>query len=215
MQNDLSSLNIVRIGSYMTYSSLKEIGNRILESFRGTIREFKLSHHNTPVVDSIDAQLLTNILQDEFGGHTLGITDADLRTEDEDEFYNSIFGGKNPNNDVAVVSTKKLSPPEIESENDYALYVGRTLKVCLHEIGHNLGLTDHACYKVAPDGSLCPMSKGEFNKFGYLGYVKAIIDSRGRCFCEECSHFLSKVYGGGSKAAKFFKDGLELDLFQE
>jgi predicted Zn-dependent protease len=199
----------------MTYSSLKEIGNRILESFRGTIKEFKLSHHNSPVVDAIDAQLLTTILHDEFGGHTLGITDADLRTEDEDEFYNSIFGGKNPNNDVAVVSTKKLSPPEIESENDYALYVGRTLKVCLHEIGHNLGLTDHACYKVAPDGSLCPMSKGEFNKFGYLGYVRAIIDSRGPYFCEECRHFLNRVYGRRDKFSKFFKDSLELKFSKD
>lgn len=194
MLTDLSKLNIVRTGSNITYSSLKEIGNRIIESFRGIIEKYKLFHHNAPLLDSVDAQLLTMILHTEFGGHTLGITDADLKTNDEDEFYNSIFGGKNPDNDVAVVSTKKLSPLKMVSENDYDLYIERTLKVALHEVGHNLGLTDHASYQAADDGSLCPMSKGETNKFGYLGYVRAIIDSRGMNFCRECASFLKDVY---------------------
>ena len=194
MLKNLSKLYIVRIGSYITYSSLKEIGNRILESFRGIIEEYKLLHHNTFLLDSIDAHLLTIVLNDEFGGHTLGITDADLKTNDKDEFYNSIFGGKNPGNDVAVVSTKKLSPSKIESERDYDVYIDRTLKVSLHEVGHNFGLTDHASYKVACDGSLCPMSKGEMNRFGYVGYVRAIIDSRGMTFCDECISFLNTFY---------------------
>ncbi len=192
---NLSILNIVRVGSYISYSSLKLIGNGILESFSEVIEEYKLSHHDIPPVDSVDAHLLTMILNAEFGGHTLGITDADLKTKDEDEFYNSIFGGKNPENDVAVVSTKKLSPPEITSERDYDLYVDRTLKVSLHEVGHNLGLTDHGAYRFAKDGLLCPMSKGEFNKFGYWGYVRAIIDGRGLNFCNECTCFLKEVYG--------------------
>ena len=195
MLENLSKLNIVRTGSYITYSSLKEIGNRILESFRGVIEEYELLHHFTPSLDSVDAHLLTIVLHDEIGGHTLGITDADLKTKDKDEFYNSIFGGKNPDNDVAVVSTKKLGPSKIESERDYDLYIDRTLKVCLHEVGHNFGLTDHASYKAARDGSLCPMSKGEINKFGYLGYVRAIIDSRGMKFCDECISFLNVFYG--------------------
>jgi predicted Zn-dependent protease len=210
MLKNLSKLNIVRIGNYISYSSLREVGDRILESFRGIIEEFKLSHLDSPFVDSIDAQLLTMILHDEYGGHTLGITDADLKTRDEDEFYNSIFGGKNPRNDVAVVSTKKLSPPEINSEADYDLYVGRTLKVSLHEVGHNFGLTDHASYKVADDGSLCPMSKGEFNRFGYMGYVRAIIDSRGLDFCDECAYFLTKMYDFKNKMSKLLEDGLRI-----
>jgi hypothetical protein len=194
MLNNLSKLNIVRVGSDMTYSSLKEIGNRILESFRGIIEEFELSHHDTPVMESIDAYLLTMILYDEIGGHTLGITDADLRTNDEDEFYHSIFGGKNPVNNVAVVSTNKLSPRRIDTERDYELFIDRTIKVSLHEVGHNLGLTDHASYKLTPDGSLCPMSRGEFNKFGFKGYVSVIIDGRGLIFCDECSYFLTQVH---------------------
>jgi hypothetical protein len=189
-----SQLNIVRAGSYITYSSLKEIGNRILESFDGIIIRYDLVHRDMPFVDSIDALLLTMILDEGVGGHTLGITDAHLKTRDSDEFYDGIFGGKNPKNNVAVVSTRKLGPEEITSREEYDLFISRTSKVSVHEVGHNLGLTDHASYKTAPDGSLCPMSRGEFNKFGFKGYVTAIIDGRGHCFCDDCTHFLSRVY---------------------
>jgi predicted Zn-dependent protease len=192
---DIRKLNLVRVGNNISYSSLKEIGKGILVSFRGMIDQFELAHHDGPQIDSIDARLLTMILHEQYGGHTLGITDADLKTEDEDEFYNTIIGGKNTTNYVAVVSTKKLSPNSISSERGYQVYISRTLKVSLHEVGHNLGLTDHASYRRAPDGSLCPMSKGEFNKFGYRGYVHVIIDGRGLSFCEECTHFLRKMYG--------------------
>lgn len=191
---DAASLNIVRVGSDITFSSLKTIGNRLLDSFCGIIEEFRLSHHDTPVVKSIDAHLLTVVLHEAFGGHTLGITDADLKTRDIDEFYNTIIGGKNPQNDVAVVSTRKLVPEKIASNEEYDLYISRTLKVAIHEVGHNLGLTDHADYRTAPDGMLCPMSKGAFNRFGYAGYVRAIIDGRGLDFCLECMDFLKKMH---------------------
>ena len=203
-----SKLKIVRIGSYITYSSLKKIGAGILESFRGVIDEVELSHHNSPVVESIDALLLTMILNEEYGGHTLGITDADLKTADDDEFYNSILGGKNPKNDVAVVSTNKLTPMNIASDEEYELFIERTLKVSLHEVGHNFGLTDHASYQPAPNGLLCPMSRGEFNKFGYRGYVKVIIDGRGSKFCDECTHFLSNIYGHSDASEQILKDAL-------
>ena len=189
-----SQLNIVRAGSYITYSSLKEIGNRILESFPDIIIRYDLIHEDMPFVDSIDALLLTMILDEGIGGHTLGITDANLKTRDSDEFYSGIFGGKNPKNDVAVVSTRKLAPEKINSMEEYELFISRTSKVSVHEVGHNLGLTDHASYKTAPDGSLCPMSRGEINRFGFKGYVTAIIDGRGFGFCDECTDFLSRVY---------------------
>lgn len=203
-----SKLNIVRIGSYITYSSLKKIGAGILESFHGVINEIELSHHDSPVVESIDALLLTMILDQAYGGHTLGITDADLKTADDDEFYNSILGGKNPKNDVAVVSTNKLSPVNIETDTEYELFIDRTLKVSLHEVGHNFGLTDHASYRPAKDGSLCPMSRGEFNKFGYRGYVKAIVDGRGSTFCDECIDFLESLYGRKYFPDQILKDAL-------
>ena len=189
MRNSFDNLNIVRVGSNITYSSLKQIGVGILVSFSGMIRHFDLRHHDAPVMESIDAQLLTMVLHEEYGGHTLGITDADLKTEDDEEFYNSIIGGKNPKNDVAVVSTRKLAPQKIDSDGDYELFIARTLKVSLHEVGHNLGLTDHPAYRKAPDGALCPMSRGEYNKFGTIGYVRAVIDGRGTTFCSECTAF--------------------------
>ncbi len=209
MLGNKSKLNIVRIGSYITYSSLKEIGYKIIDTFQGIIEEFDLGHHNSPIMESIDAQLLTMILQEEVGGHTLGITDADLKINSDDEFYNFIFGGKNPKNDIAVVSTRKLAPKKITTDSEYELFIGRTLKVSLHEVGHNLGLTDHASYRTAPDGLLCPMSRGEFNKFGIMGYVRAIIDGRGRTFCDECAYFLGHVYGYQHQINKMMKDGLE------
>lgn len=208
MLRNASELTIVRIGSDITYSSLKKIGKGIVDSFRGIIRRIDLSHHETPVVESLDAQLLTMILDEEYGGHTLGITDADLKTEDEDEFYSSILGGKNPDNDVAVVSTKKLAPSRIGSKREYDIFIGRTLKVSLHEIGHNLGLTDHAAYQPAYDGLLCPMSRGEINKFGYRGYIKVIVDGRGVNFCDECVDFLDTFYGYRRCSDKLLKDGL-------
>lgn len=208
MQGKSSLLNIVRVGNNITFSSLKEIGNRILQAFEGIIVEFKLSHHDTPSMDSIDAYLLTKALHEKFGGHILGITDADLTTTDKDEFYNTIIGGKNPQNDVAVVSTKRLTPAEVNSAMLYDLFIDRTLKVSLHEVGHNFGLPDHGTYKTAPDGSLCPMSKGEFNKFGYWGYVRAIIDGRGMSFCDGCAHFLEEIYCYRHQLTRLPEDGL-------
>jgi hypothetical protein len=208
MLENISKLNLVRIGSYITYSSLKEIGNGILESFEGIIGEVDLSHHDSPMIESIDAQFLTLILGEEYIGNTLGITDADLKIDDGDEFYNSIIGGKNPKNDVAVVSTKKLIPRRMDSDEEFDLFIDRTTKVALHEVGHNFGLTDHASFKAAPDGSLCPMSRGEFNKFGYRGYVRAIVDGRGLNFCDECTDFLRSVYGWQCSQKGLVKDGL-------
>jgi predicted Zn-dependent protease len=208
MLADVSQLNIVRIGSDMTYSSLKEIGKKILESFRGIIETFNITQHDTPLLDSIDPLLLTMVLHEHFGGHTLGITDADLKTRGEGEFYSSIFGGKNSMNDVAVVSTRKLIPEKITTDKEYELYISRTVKVSLHEVGHNLGLTDHASYKKSRDGALCPMSKGEYNRFGYRGYVRAIIDGRGMNFCDECMSFLQHIYRSNRKIFSLLADGL-------
>ena len=205
-----SKLNLVRIGSDITYSSLKKIARALMISFHGIIGEIDLAHHDSPMIDSIDAQLLTLILGEEYIGNTLGITDADLKINDGDDFYNSILGGKNPNNDVAVVSTRKLAPSNMISEAEIDLFIDRTTKVALHEVGHNFGLTDHASYQPAADGSLCPMSRGEFNKFGYRGYVRAIVDGRGLSFCEECRHFLRSVYGWQSLQKGIMKDGLIL-----
>jgi hypothetical protein len=75
-------------------------------------------------------------------------------------------------------------------------------------VGHNFGLTDHASYQPASDGTLCPMSRGEFNKFGYRGYVKVIIDGRGSMFCDECINFLHNIYGLRRPSRQILKDAL-------
>ena len=74
MLENISKLNLVRIGSDITYSSLKKIGDDLLESFYGIIGEVDLSHHDSPMIDSIDAQLLTMILDEEYSGHTLRLS---------------------------------------------------------------------------------------------------------------------------------------------
>jgi hypothetical protein len=207
MPGHIEKLSIVRVGTIMSFSSLQAIGRQILEAFRGIILEFRLFHHESPRVESIDAHLLTMVLHQLYGGHTLGITDADLKTMDADEFYNTIIGGKNPRNDVAVVSTRRLSPEGIHSEGDYELYLSRTLKVALHEVGHNLGLTDHAAYRRSSEGdALCPMSKGEFNRFGLKGYVRAVVDGRGLRFCGECVQFLRLVQARRCAMARMEED---------
>jgi len=197
MFDAMTTLNIVRLGNVMTFSSMQSIGRTILDSFPGIIEEFRLAHQDSPTMDSIDAYFLTMVLNSEIGGHILGITDADLKIDDENDFYSSIIGGKNPKKHVAVVSTRRLSPKTIETDRDYWMLISRTLKVALHEIGHNLGLTDHGSYTYASDGSLCPMSEGETNRFGFRGYVRAVVDGRGFMFCSECCGFLRAVYGTG------------------
>ena len=94
------------------------------------------------------------------------------------------------------------------TEDEVKLFINRTTKVALHEVGHNFGLTDHASFKPAADGSLCPMSRGEFNKFGYRGYVRAIVDGRGLNFCDECRVFLRSIYGSRLSQKGLVKDGL-------
>ena len=47
------------------------------------------------------------------------------------------------------------------------------------------------------------MSRGEFNKFGTAGYVRAIIDGRGQMFCDECTYFLQQVYGVRFRAKRY------------
>ena len=72
--------------------------------------------------------------------------------------------------------------------------------------GHNLGLTDHKPDDTLHDGLLCPMSRGEINKFGYRGYIKVIVDGRGMNFCEECVDFLNTFYGYKQCSDKLLKD---------
>ncbi|MBI2653851.1 hypothetical protein HYX02_03500 [Candidatus Woesearchaeota archaeon] len=193
MSTNLEELKIVRIGHHISIGSLNEVQEIILRAFRGLIRKCNLTHYNIPPIDQIDALLLTQILNDEFGGqHVLGITDADLTLADAPEGY--IFGGKNTQTNVAVVSTKRLCPQDFTLEESYNLYLSRIAKESLHEVGHNFGLTHHYTYQSSKDGRHCPMTKGDFKRFGEIGYVRAIIDGRGYMFCDICTKFLQRFH---------------------
>lgn len=80
-----------------------------------SLKETNLSHHDSPVAESTDAHLLTMVLDEEYKGPTLGITDADLKTETEDDdvFYDSILGDKSSKNDFQL-STPSRCPIRIQ-----------------------------------------------------------------------------------------------------
>ncbi len=185
------TLDMVRIGNSITYGSMHDIGEHIKSVFSGLIDRVKTSHLETPPVPEMRALFLTNVLHERYSGHVLGLTDAELMTEGE--FYNSVFGGKNAMNDVAVVSTRMLSFGDEMTEEQYHIFIRRVTNVALHELGHNYSLTDHPEFRVNGKGTLCPMSRGKFNSMGVYGYIKGVIDERGEKFCSECSFHLKKL----------------------
>lgn len=188
----LSSLKLVRIGEPISQASLQSFAEKIVESFLYLIRDIALVQYDPPPFDAIEARLLTRSLDAEVGGHILGVTGADLVDSSGDEFFPFMFGGKDNSNDVAVVSTRRLvgDGGEVSSE----LAGARLLKVAIHELGHNFGLLHHYGHDKADDGAYCPMTKGDFNRFGEHGYVRAVIDARGFRFCRGCETFLRERY---------------------
>ena len=177
----------MRIGSPLPRHSLGEIADRIRRSFLGVIREVDIVQYDPPPFQAIETGLLTRSLDLEVGGHILGITDADLRDGTGSDFWSFMFGGKDDSNDVAVVSLHRLR------STSSAVSGARLLKVAVHELGHNFGLLHHYDDRRTRDG-YCPMSKGDFNRFGERAYVRAVIDSRGYRFCRACRRFLHQHY---------------------
>jgi hypothetical protein len=193
--HQLSSLRMVRVGAlegdrgHGWYTSFEWMTASILAAFEGGIDSVDLVDYDAPPFERIEAALLTQALEQEVGGHILGITAADLcGTEDGDPSC-FMFGGKDHRNDVAVVSARRLGPgPRDVLEQ-------RLCKVALHELGHNFGLVHHYSLVAARDGGCCPMSKGEYNGFGEVGYVRAVIDQRGFSFCDVCRDFIRRRSG--------------------
>jgi predicted Zn-dependent protease len=141
-------------------------------------------------VERIEAGLLTQVLDQEVGGHILGITDADLVDGSGEDFFDFMFGGKDNRNHVAVVSTRRIG------SRDPGRFIARLLKVSLHELGHNFGLVHHYGFvPAAAGGGYCPMTKGDFNRHGERSYVRVVIDGRGFGFCESCRQLIRRVAG--------------------
>jgi hypothetical protein len=188
----LASLKLVRIGDPIPHSSLHSFAEKIVDSFLDLIHDVALVQYDPPPFDAIEARLLTRSLDEEVGGHILGVTGADLVDSSGDDFFRFMFGGKDNSNDVAVVSTRRLLRDGAEVAPELA--GARLLKVAIHELGHNFGLLHHYGHDKADDGAYCPMTKGDFNRFGEHGYVRAVIDARGFRFCRGCETFLRERY---------------------
>ena len=188
----LASLKLVRINTPISDSSLRSFADKIVDAFCHLIHEVAVVQYDPPPFEAIEARLLTRSLAEEVGGHILGVTGADLYDSSGDDFFHFMFGGKDNSNDVAVVSTRRLQGDggDIPAE----LAGARLLKVALHELGHNFGLLHHYGHDKAEDGAYCPMTKGDFNRFGERAYVRAVIDARGFRFCRGCETFLRERY---------------------
>lgn len=186
---ELSELKLVRMGRPVDRAEHAALAGRIAEAFSGVLRSVRLVDYQPPEVEEIEADLLTQALDQQVGGHILGITDADLLDSSAGEFFRFMFGCKDNRNHVALVSTRRISAATP------ARSIARLLKVGLHEIGHNFGLTHHYSYERAGKGGCCPMTKGDYNRHGERSYKRSVIDARGLSFCESCRRFLRVAHG--------------------
>ena len=187
--HDLSTLKVVRVGRPVSSAALRALLGPIREAFADVLRRLRLVEFESPRIERVEAALLTKVLDEELGGHILGITNADLIDESGQDFDRFMFGGKDNRNDVAVVSTRRIA------SRDPARTLARVLKVSLHELGHNFGLVHHYSFEPAADGGCCPMTKGDYNGHGQLSYVRSVIDARGFRFCDRCRSFLRRAHG--------------------
>ncbi len=176
----LSKLKLVRIGRPVSRVDLQALAARIGEAFPGQLDSIQTVDYEPPKIDRIEADLLTQALDQEVGGHILGITDVDLLDRGAGEFFKGMFGCKDNRNDVAVVSTRRIASP------DPGRSIARLLKVGLHELGHNFGLVHHYSLQPASDGGYCVMAKDDYNRHGERSYKRSVIDARGFRFCDAC-----------------------------
>lgn len=186
----LSDLKLVLLGRPVHRSALEALGSHLVRAFRAVIQRIEIVEHDPLPVDRIEAGLLTQALDQELGGHILAITDADLYDSRCDDFSRYMLGGKDNRNDVAVVSTRRLSRESRPS-------LERLAKVSLHELGHNFGLVHHYTNVTEPGGDFCPMTKGDFNRYGERGYLRAVVDARGLSFCRDCLSFVRRTASQG------------------
>ncbi len=188
MSSDRSKLKVVRIGRPIDAPAAEAVGKRLLSALRGVVEQLEIVQYEPPAVDRIEASLLSQALDEQVGGHILGITDIDLLDSSGDDFFKFMFGCKDSRNDVAVVSTHRLGSSKPRRS------LARLMKVGLHEVGHNFGLVHHYSFQRTDGSRCCPMSKGTYNRHGERSYVRSVIDSRGLQFCGECRSFLRRVH---------------------
>jgi len=104
---------------------------KILPIPRETFNPSRRQHHSSLILSKIRSLTLkhrTNIL--------LGVTEADLYVPG----LNFVFGEAECPGKVALISLRRLRPTFYGQPDNEALFLERTLKEAVHEIGHVLGL---------------------------------------------------------------------------
>jgi archaemetzincin len=127
---------------------LGEVPKKILERVKEELRStFRIVSEIAPVEklpksafnqfrNQYRSERILDFLERNFEGRILGITKEDLYTEG----LNFIFGQAKMKGRVAIVSIARLDPTFWHQPKDNELMEKRTVKECIHEIGHTLGL---------------------------------------------------------------------------
>ena len=183
---DGTRVKLVKVGEALDGEAIERLVMGIKRAFRHLVAGLDIVPYEPPPFEEIEASLLTSVLDQEVGGHILGVTEADLIDANATGFHQFMFGGKDNRNEVAIVSTRRLR----RRSGDLA--VERVVKVALHELGHNFGLGHHYRFEPAGASGYCPMSKGDYNGYGERGYLRAVIDARGFSFCRSCRELMRR-----------------------
>ena len=109
--------------------------------------------------------------------HVLGITDIDLFVP----HLNFVFGEAEYGGRAAVISLFKLRPEFYGQNSDRRLFIERSVKEALHEVGHMLGL-GHC------DNSKCVM---------FFSNSISETDRKGVLLCEKCKSLVTNQSSRG------------------
>ncbi len=103
--------------------------------------------------------------------HVLGITDVDLFVP----HLNFVFGEAEYSGRAAIISLFRLRPEFYGQDSDSRLFVERSVKEAVHEVGHMLGL-GHC------DNSTCVM---------FFSNSVSDTDRKGVLLCEKCKSLVA------------------------
>jgi len=116
---------------------------------------------------------LNSLAKSRVRGKIVGISDVDLYTKN----YDFIFGLADPIREVAVVSVLRLKPIVYGLYQDSTLFLARSLKETLHELGHLYGLGH------------CPRDECAM----HFSYSLLETDIKSTHFCSSCKRDLQKA----------------------
>ncbi len=132
-----------------------------------TLYNFDRMQYNALLVNEYVSRMYRNVLDK---AYLVGIVNADGYVEG----LNFVFGTASPAFRVATVYTRRLAV-----KADYKVFITRTSKVVVHEIGHLLGLGHCKNY--------CVMQ---------FSNSLAELDEKPPSFCPECRKKLKRAHGG-------------------